>query len=499
MEPRAQWASVWGEGEASWLPRRRRWALALMALGALAALRLPALGAVAFLIGYVVTAAESLPLGVAIYILAAPFPLGVVIHHHHFFISDLMAIAIAAMLVFERRRAGIRQIVEDLLERAWRAPLLLLFALSVLSLAVALSHSGTVIKILEYAEFFVVMVAAVRWTATRPQIWTLYLVALGAAVAVVALWGLVQFLFALGPESNQIALHHVRATGFFGQPNPFGAYAGETFPLLLGLSALGPESVRRHWAPYAGMALAALGAVESYSRGAWVGDAAAVAVMAALAYWVGGGRMARRLLLLGVGIPAVLFAVVVLLGKTDFTHQRFHEIWVHATAAERLTSAVSTAFHPQQSYDAQQRLLIWRTAIEAIRSHPILGVGLGNFHLFIQAHPPKGLAGGIPPTAHDLYLEWGADLGLGGIVAALWLEWRWIKGAVRAVGRRGAQLDPFWQAAALGAVGTVVAFVVHNTVDFLIDHGVVIPLVMALGLIAGRLSARRTVRGERRG
>lgn len=467
------------------------WTLAAMAVGALLALVLPPLGAVVFIVGYAVATWTSLPVGVAIYILAAPFPIGLVLHNHHFFITDVMAILIALALVWTERGEGIGGLVDGFFERAWRGPFWFLLALSVLSLAVSLSRSGTGVKILEYLEFFAVMTAAVRYTARRPQVWQLYLGALAVAVAAVSLWGLVQFLFALGPQSNQIALHHVRATGFFGQPNPFGAFTGEAFPLFLGMISLGPDSLRRHWALWLGLCFSALGAVESYSRGAWVGAAAAVAVMFLLAWYLKGGAAARRLLSIGLAVPAAALLFIVVLSKTDFTHQHFQQIWVHANTATRLKSTISSAFNPQSSYDTQQRLLIWKSAVQAIRQHPILGVGLGNFHLFIQAHPPQGLAGGIPPTAHNLYLEWGADLGLGGILAALWLEWRWIRAGIRALGGRARSVDPLWQAAGLGAVGTVVDFVVHNWVDFLIDHGVVIPLVLALGLISGRLAARR--------
>lgn len=470
------------------------WPLAGIVAGGLAALWVsPWLGAVIFTLAYIACAGISLPVAMALYILSAPFPLGMVLHHHHFFVSDLMAVIMLGRLLWAKRENfSLRSLSDLFLPREFRNPLLALLALSILSLAVALSHSGTVIKILEYVEFFVVVVAIGKWSGTRKQVWTLYLSALILAVAVVVLVGLVQYLWALGPQSNQINLHHVRATGFFGQPNPFGAFAGETFPLILGLIALGPEGIRHNRWLQAGLVLAALGSVESYSRGAWVGDVVAVCAMGLAIYTTRGISSLKRFAYWGIGAPVAMFVLIVLLGKTNLSHQHWTQVWVQANTSAKIKD---TFLHPQQSYDTKQRFLIWKTAMQAIRSHPVLGVGLGNFHWFIQQHPPKGLAGGIPPMAHNLYLEWGADLGIGGILAAFWLQWRWVVSAVRAIRQRAAEADPYWFAVAVGALGTVSAFVVHNWVDFLIDHGVIIPMLLALGMVAA-MAPEKEVRGD---
>ncbi|PSR32414.1 MAG: hypothetical protein C7B44_15395 [Sulfobacillus thermosulfidooxidans] len=275
--------------------------------------------------------------------------------------------------------------------------------------------------------------------------------------------------------------HHVRATGFFGQPNVFGGFSDQTFPLLAALVALGPPSLRQGWLKVA-LGLTALGVVISYSRGSWVADAGSVFFMGVLIALTRGRQALKRFASFGILVPIVMFVVVFLLGKTDLSHTALY-VGAHKNTLERLTTTVTAVINPAGHFDTDQRLLIWKSALSAIRQHPLLGVGLGNFHLFIQQHPPKGLAG-IPPMAHDLYLEWGADMGIGGIVAALWLEWSWLASSVRLVREKTAALSPYWYALLVGAFGTMTAFVIHNWVDFLIDQGVILPLLLALAAVS---------------
>ena len=96
---------------------------------------------------------------------------------------------------------------------------------------------------------------------------------------------------------------------------------------------------------------------------------------------------------------------------------------------------------------------------------------------------PKGLVG-VPPQASNLYLEIGADTGVFGIVAIIWLQYRWFAQTVKAIWGRFGSLDPWFYALAVGSLGIFTAFSVHNLVDYMIDHGVIVPLLLAMGVIA---------------
>lgn len=442
----------------------------------------PLLGAVLILAGGIWLIRESLAWGAAVYIVTAPFPWQILFHHHRIAVSDVVAIILGLWLFWRHRK---RLFAGTSWGTLWipayyRAPLLLLLGLAVLSLGVSLSRTTTVIKILEYLEFFVVMPAVLRALGAERQPWQVVLWALFGVAGVLALDGVYQFLFQLGPIANVVDVHHVRADATFGQPNAFGGFEADTFPLILAWIAAGPSAWRKNVWAWVALTAVALGVISSFSRGAWVADAGAVFFMGVA--WIltrGWSGIGRRVVIPGILIPVAAFLAIDLLGKTNLSHSAVS--LSYQSTLERLTSSVTAVFNPNGHYDTHQRLLIWQTAIRAIMHHPVLGVGLGGFQRYITLHRPPGLAA-IPPMAHDLYLEWGADLGVLGILAGIWLEWRWIRTLIQGVRRLPTAGTEWRWALAWGGFGTAVAFIVQNWVDFLIDHGVIVPLIMALAI-----------------
>jgi hypothetical protein len=110
----------------------------------------------------------------------------------------------------------------------------------------------------------------------------------------------------------------------------------------------------------------------------------------------------------------------------------------------------------------------WRTAVWAWTTSPVAGVGFGSFGQAIQAVPFE--VGNRPAHAHNLPLEWLAELGLAGgvgwLLAAVWLA---------------RLLRRLWPTQPELAVAlAVVPF--HNLVDFSIfTSGVAIPWAVLLG------------------
>jgi hypothetical protein len=110
----------------------------------------------------------------------------------------------------------------------------------------------------------------------------------------------------------------------------------------------------------------------------------------------------------------------------------------------------------------------WRTAVWAWTTSPVAGVGLGSFGQAIQAVPFE--VGNRPAHAHNLPLEWLAELGLAGLVgwlvAAVWLARLLLR---------------LWPDQPELAVALAVV-PVHNLVDFSIfTSGVAIPWAVLLG------------------
>ena len=460
------------------LPRAAVWPLVVMAVGVLVALLVRTPGLVVFFAGYVWLAFTALDVSLAAFVLVASIPLGLTLHGHSVNYSDLMAIVMALGLLWKHRDVGVKQLAARVFPRAWAAPLVALLFFAVLSLLHAQSRLGATVKILELVEFFVVIVAVAADMGLSHKSWRLVMLALFISGAAMAVYGIVQFLWALGPPSFQVYSDHVRASGTYGQPNVFGAFMEQLLPLGIAILILGPKAPRaRPWL-LGTIVLLALGVWVSFSRGAWVADVAAIGLMGLFVY-ANRRQLVAPYIGWGIVMPVVMFGVATLLGKIHIAPNFVVANSKHYSVGGRLASITNGI----NSYDNQQRLLIWRSALTAIHQHLLTGVGMGEFHNWIATRMPKGLVG-VPPQASNLYLEIGADTGVFGIVAIIWLQYRWFAQTVKAIWGRFGSLDPWFYALAVGSLGIFTAFSVHNLVDYMIDHGVIVPLLLAMGVIA---------------
>ncbi len=465
--------------------------LLIIAVGTALTLVSTLAGGAIMVIGYIWLAIVSVPLALTVYVIFSPFPLGLTFHHHHIDISDLMALTMAVRLLVKPIHRRSESLLTRFLGSPFWRPLALLLILSVLSLATALSHTTTVIKILEYIEFFVVIVAVARQLDVDEAQWKPVVAGLFAIASLLSLDGFYQFVFKVGPSANIVDHFHIRADAVFGQPNAFGGFEGMVFPLALALLAYGPDWARRWWV-WVTLCLSALAVIDSYSRGAWVAAVGAVFFMGVVA-WIAHGRtmIHRRFVIPGILFPIMAFLLIDLLGKTNLSGSAF--ALSNSTGGE-VTSTVTSLVNPKGNFDTHQRLRIWKEAIQAMRYRPILGVGLGGFHRWMVLHPKPNLK--PAPMAHDLYLEWGADLGVLGVATAIWIEWSWVRHAVGVLVRRARSLSAFEFALGLGAFGSIVTFIVHDWVDILIDHGVVVPFLLALAAVWALWSRKAAGSGE---
>lgn len=310
--------------------------------------------------------------------------------------------------------------------------------------------------------------------------------------------GLYQFgLRGEGPEHFRIpGTDFYRAYGTFEQPNPYAGYLAMSLSLVVGLlgSALSdwwhargspgrtqaPKGVPAPgFGPLApryvaslcvagGILAAALGA--SWSRGAWIGFAAALAAMA-LAL----PRHATRGVLL-LGLLAALGVILYLAGLlppsvvarlTDFA------------AEVRLQDVRGMAISPA-NYAVLERLAHWQAAIEMWRSAVWTGVGLGCYEAayphFALINWPIALG-----HAHNIYLNLLAETGLAGLAAylALW------GGAFRLVWIARQRTSGLARGVAVGLLGAWTQLTVHHLFDNLYVNNahLLVGLLMGLGVL----------------
>ena len=382
-----------------------------------------------------------------------------------------------------------------------RPPLLL--ALLVFLMAILLSTLVTVSlelsgkEIVKWVEVLIVYLLMADMLDESWGRWVVY--ALLAAGSAEALFGIYQFLRRVGPEGFVLFGRFMRAYGHFAQPNPFAGYLGLTLPLAYALTLDAIEAwrtgawrvqagVRRvveqllpHAVAVAAFALMSVAMVMSWSRGGWVGAAAALLVVT-----VARSRTAR-VSALAVGL---LLAYLLLVGGARYLPsallQRVSDLVPYVGGVDVTSVEVNDA-----NWAVIERMAHWQAAVGMFSAHPWLGVGIGNYAV---AYPRYAVGRWRDPLghAHNYYLNIAAEAGLVGLSAFVLLltacflqAWRVLRrfdGGLRSAG------DHYWRTVALGALGVLVHLAVHSVFDNLFVHSMNVQLALVLGLLglAGR-------------
>lgn len=137
---------------------------------------------------------------------------------------------------------------------------------------------------------------------------------------------------------------------------------------------------------------------------------------AMLAFMGGGGiffirnKRARKLMLIGTGVVALVFATLAP-----------QQLWERLSSLEQATSSGNLAA-ANDAGSAQQRWDIWKVSIQVIKAHPVFGVGPGSYpfeHVFAARDPSMrqvaSMAGGLR-DAHSTYFTLMAEYGVFGFL-----------------------------------------------------------------------------------
>ncbi|HZQ06343.1 MAG TPA: O-antigen ligase family protein, partial [Anaerolineae bacterium] len=311
-----------------------------------------------------------------------------------------------------------------------------------------------------------------------------------------------QYYFQVGPEGFLLfGGANLRAYGTFEQPNPYAGYLGLMIPLAFGTAVGILADSRWHiadgrwqWIPFRRilllvLAVGSLGAMVaalfySYSRGAWIGVAAALGATAVLAL-----VRTRRAAMIALGLALVVL-VVIGLGEInvvpDIITERF------ATVSDYFGfDDVRGVNANDANFAIVERRAHWQAALGMFEDSPWLGVGFGNYAI---AYPNYSLPHWDDPLghAHNYYLNVLAEAGVIGFVAYL-LLWGAIFGYVWRATRRS---TGWAQGVAAGTFGVLVALSIHNFFDNLFVHAMYIQVGLTLGLVEALIWKRKPINEE---
>lgn len=302
--------------------------------------------------------------------------------------------------------------------------------------------------ILEPEAFFGLLLVVRSSASVR----TLRLHALVAAGFGASIVGLVQWVTGRGlaqtPGSSVRLVQSV-----YTSADNLGLLFDRVIPIWLALTLSRLRSrTAGWWAVLGGLFLLVLAL--SRSRGAEAG--VMVGALAVLALLYGRGRRFA----IAIAVLAVLTVVASVIGGEKILH----------------------AINAGHANTARERLYVWQSALEMIRSHPIVGVGPNNFlHYYapLPGHPGAGKWNPCPPGLgylnsaqvailqpclshpHNEILDFWLSTGLLGLISFGWLQvvfWRAaVTGFLQASGIRTFLLA--------GIMGAMAASLVHGLVD----------------------------------
>ena len=228
---------------------------------------------------------------------------------------------------------------------------------------------------------FILMINVVR-TPSRLRLMMSLVVVCGTIFAVLAIKSYLVGDFTVIEKKN-VGVVGLRITGavggFFGNPNDLATSLNMLLPLAVAL-ALTNHGLKRVFYFLCSAVLTA-GVVVTFSRGGFLG----LLTLGAVLLWKA-GRQNRVVTAMAF---AVMLGVMILAAPGGY--------------AGRITSMFNIGEDPTGSSQARRDLLE-RAASVAIH-HPIIGIGMGNFHIF-SIHEQ---------VAHNSYLEIAAELGLAGL------------------------------------------------------------------------------------
>ncbi|HXL15683.1 MAG TPA: O-antigen ligase family protein [Methylomirabilota bacterium] len=293
-----------------------------------------------------------------------------------------------------------------------------------------------------------------------------------AAIPVATLGLLQHFRPELLPAANS---YPGRALGPFGQPNRMGGYIVATIPLALALAFGAQDKVLR-----AGLLIATFGLVfclvVTYSRGAWLGLAAGLLVLAlALVRWP---DLMPKAAVLAASIACVAVPVLLLLPS----------ILSRVESRPSAAPAWNLPIDPEREGSGAMRRAIWSGALEAAARRPVLGQGIGAFREAFDRSKNstmkqlEGEGGRTADQAHNHYLGILAERGALGLAAFAVLTALTLGAAATAM---ASGTPAMGRVLVAGLAGSVVALLAHGLVDdnlSLVPHGTL--FFANLGLLA---------------
>jgi putative inorganic carbon (hco3(-)) transporter len=338
-------------------------------------------------------------------------------------------------------------------------------------------------EVIKWIEIILVMLLAIDVAQRRGVQWILTGVLASATLQ--ALIGIYEArLRHVGPLGFQLSEGVYRAYGTFEQPNPFAGFVGMVLPLALALAAYYVMRIaycllRNHAAHIASYVLRftlyavctlllAVALFLSYSRGAWLGAAAAVGALIVFA---------PKRLWIGVALAVVALISLIGLSSAGLLPSAISERLADAGTLLDIRDVRGVPIN-DANYALIERQAHWQAALNMLTDQPWTGVGFSNYQPVYEQY--RLLNWPMPlGHAHNIYLNMAAETGLIGLGLYL-LLWISIFGLTFRTIRRAHGVE---RAMAIGLLGAWVFLSTHMLVDNLYVNNTHLMIGALFGLL----------------
>ena len=339
-------------------------------------------------------------------------------------------------------------------------------------------------EVIKWVEIILVMLLAIDVAQRRGVTWIL--AGVFAATTLQALVGIYEArIRGAGPLGFQLSEGVYRAYGTFEQPNPFAGFIGMVLPIAIAVTAYYVvrivSCVLRNYAAritfyvlrftlYAIITLLlATGLYLSFSRGAWLGTAAAIGAVIVFA---------PRRLWIGLALGVVVLTALIGLSSAGLLPAAITERLADAGTLLEIRDVRGVPIN-DANYALIERQAHWQAAINMLTEHPWTGVGFSNYQPLYEQY--RLLNWPMPlGHAHNIYLNVAAENGIIGLGLYLLL---WISIFVLTF-RTIRQAQRFDRAVALGLLGTWVYLSIHMLVDNLYVNNTHLMIGALFGLLS---------------
>ncbi len=326
-------------------------------------------------------------------------------------------------------------------------------------------------------KFYVFLILLLVYSAFRSvaQVRAL-LIAWTGVMVLSSLWSIVQF-------SRKVAQARSAGIGFYDFYTPdritgfmshWMTLGGQQMMVLLMLGAFlffSPSRKRWLWPATGCAAIIAVSIVLGFTRTIIF---AATPAGAVYLLWMWN----RRLLLLAPVAGALLLAV-----NPASVRERFFSL-----------------FQPREEVDSNtHRLICWRTGVEMIRAHPVLGLGPEMVNKQFMDYVPADIARPLPigwyGHLHNIYLQYAAERGIPVLLVLLWLIGKVLRDFWRAVRKTAAGLSEE-KFILHGAIAAILGTLVGGLFEFNLGDSEVLTVFLAV-IACGYVAADRVAGQER--